>query len=161
MASKTLVVAALLLAGMAASASAHSAQAPKLLGLGQLLINGTVHCSTGISTGATTVFPSKIDVFHSSTLRCLSVLMKFYCKQQLQMLQCSYNVGITWSQPRLQTLTECSACPWASLLRSCRLCSITASLWSPLLSPPAMLRFRPPDSLNRHCSCSAAGVFLV
>lgn len=89
-----------------AAESAPSAQA-QLLGLGQLLINGTVYCSTGPVTATTPVFPSKIrfsQALHFSSAKVLK--RQFY----LQMLECSCNVGVVWLRPRLQTLTGCSAC---------------------------------------------------
>ncbi|ONK63335.1 uncharacterized protein A4U43_C07F13990 [Asparagus officinalis] len=52
MTSKTLLFAVVLL--MIASASSAQAQ---LLGLSQLLINGTVHCSVGPGSANTAVFP--------------------------------------------------------------------------------------------------------
>ncbi|XP_020272962.1 phylloplanin [Asparagus officinalis] len=53
MTSKTLLFAVVLL--MIASASSAQAQ---LLGLSQLLINGTVHCSVGPGSANTAVFPN-------------------------------------------------------------------------------------------------------
>lgn len=69
-----------------AAESAPSAQA-QLLELGQLLINGTVYCSTGPVTATTPVFPSKIrfsQALHFSSAKVLETVLFADAGVQLQ-----------------------------------------------------------------------------